>query len=283
MNVIADLHMHSNCSDGQYSPEELMTLAASKGLNTVSLTDHDTVSGTERARKAAASLGLRFISGVEISTGKGGEVHVLGYGLDENDARLCAFLEKQRVSREERIPKMLKKLSELGLPLDATSVYARAAGSVGRPHIADEMIKMGYVRDREEAFNRYLKAGAAAYVPRENVDTAEVISLILAWGGVPVLAHPGLIREDIETVKTMIRKWVGIGLEGLEVYYPEHRKDSYEPWLTIAGELGLLMTGGSDFHSDADNDKDHGSIGSVAAEWKSAERDISELTLRRNV
>ena len=279
----ADLHMHSTCSDGKYTPEELMILARQNGMDTVSLTDHDTISGTERARKTAEILGMRFVSGVEISTGKGGEIHVLGYGLDENDLRLNVFLEKQRISREERIPKMLAKLDELGIHLNRERIFARASGSIGRPHIAAEMVEMEYVRSTEEAFELYLKRGAAAYVPREEVDTAEVISYICEWGGIPVLAHPGLIKENIETVKSSIVKWIDRGLMGLEVFYPAHRACGYEPWLSFAKEHSLIITGGSDFHTDHDKDKDHGSIASVSDDWNSVEKDIDNLILRRNI
>lgn len=279
----ADLHMHSTCSDGKYTPEELMTLAYRNGVDTVSLTDHDTVLGTERARKTAEILGMRFVSGVEISTGKDGETHVLGYGLDENDPRLNGFLEKQKISREERIPKMLAKLEAMGMPLSRDRIFARAFGSIGRPHIAAEMVEMEYVRSTEEAFELYLKQGAAAYVPRTEVDTAEVISSIREWGGVPVLAHPGLIKENVETVKGSIVKWIDRGLMGLEVFYPAHRACGYEPWLSFAKEHSLIISGGSDFHTDHDKDKDHGGIASVSDDWNSAEKDIENLILRRNI
>lgn len=283
MSMNADLHMHSTCSDGQYAPEELMELAFANGANVVSLTDHDTVSGVKRAREAAGTLGMCFIGGIEISTGEGGEIHVLGYGIDEDNRDLKAYLDRQRESRKDRIPKVLNKLNDLGIHLDIDRVFARASGSVGRPHIADEMVDAGYVAGREEAFNKYLKEGAAAYVPRDVTDTAEAIGLIRGCGGIPVLAHPGLIKKDTDTVKRLIAEWTGNGLMGLEVYYPAHKKNGYEPWLELAKEYGLLVTGGSDFHKDADTGEDHGGIASVSRDWIRVEQDIDSLFLRSNL
>ncbi|MBO2517674.1 MAG: hypothetical protein CW338_10500 [Clostridiales bacterium] len=274
---IADLHMHSSCSDGQYDPTELMKKAHEKGVNIISLTDHDTMLGTKAARDAAVQLGMRFISGVEISSGEGGDVHVLGYGLNEDDSQLNDFLTAQRTSRETRIAEMLEKLEKLGFPLDKERIFARAAGSIGRPHIADEMVEMNYVTGPNEAFDKYLNEGAPAYVPRKKVDTETAISLICELGGIPVLAHPGLIKEDFKAVERSIHKWCEFGLKGLEVYYPAHQKTGFELWRSLAADCGLIMTGGSDFHKEADEDDDHGMIASMAGYWRDQSVDTGKL------
>lgn len=272
--LLADLHMHSTASDGRLTPSELMERAAAAGLKAVALTDHDTTAGIDEARETAEKLGMAFLPGIEISTGKGGDIHVLGYGIDPQNEELNAFCAQMKQDRIERIPKMMQKLADIGMPLDPERVMALAKGSVGRPHVARAMVETGYVNDPQEAFARYLGSGMPAYVPRTEVATEEAVRLILKAGGVPVLAHPGDYPDEAKRILEVNEKQ-GWGLKGIEVYYPHHLENAFEPWLTIACEKALLVTSGSDFHFDGDGH--HAAVGEMTRYWKTAEEDTALL------
>ena len=167
----ADLHMHSTASDGVYTPEELMNLAAGLGYTHAALTDHDSTAGILPAREAAKRHGMQLIAGVELSCGAEREIHVLGYGLDPQNGALCAFCERRKAQREARAEAMVQRLCELGRPIEMRRVRELARGVIARPHIARAMLEAGYVTSVSDAFDRFLKPGKPAYVPKEDHNT----------------------------------------------------------------------------------------------------------------
>jgi len=241
-----DLHTHTNFSDGQLAPEALVRLALERGLAVLAITDHDTVEGLAPARAAAAGR-LEVIPGIEISSAAdGAEFHVLGYGVRVDDATLRERLERFRRERIERADAMVARLGQLGAGIDRDEVYARAGqGVVGRPHLADALVRAGHAFDIDDAFRRYLGADGAAYVPRPAFRPDEAIALIRAAGGVSVLAHPGATLAD-----RVIEGLAARGLNGLEVWHPQHGTATMRRYLALAQRLQLLATGGSDFHGE---------------------------------
>ncbi len=261
---LADLHVHSTASDGSLSPSELIDLAIERNLSVLALTDHDTLCGVEEAYDRAALTGFPFIPALEISvdlTG-GGSAHMLGYfpftpvaELQKPGTPLTSALEMVRSGREERNPGIVRKLSGLGIDIDLKDVIEVAGpGVVGRPHIAEGLQREGYVTSQGEAFDLYLARGRPAYVERTRLFSLKAIDLISGAGGIPVLAHPGLMTRTDTELKALIRSLAGNGLRGLEVYYPSHSHHITE-WLAgQARRMGLLLTGGTDFHGRTGND-----------------------------
>ncbi len=242
-----DLHIHSNASDGRYSPEEIVARAAARGLEIIALADHDTLSGIARALSAARSFpGLRVIPAVEISTDvPAGEVHVLGYYIDYNDGGLGSLFERMRDSRRERAQQMIDKLANLGLPVEWRRVQEIAgSGSVGRPHIALAMLEKGYIGSVREAFVRYLGHGGPAYVAWAKMTPQRAVERVVEAGGLPVLAHP-LTASDPEALTGVLKK---AGLVGLEAYYDGYSQEEKNGLVALAKRHCLITTGGSDYH-----------------------------------
>lgn len=242
-----DLHVHSTASDGILTPEEVLLKAWEIGLGGVALTDHDTVSGIEAAQKyhAAHGLTLEFIPGIEMNTEVDeNEVHILGYYIDHRHARLLNKLEEIREARLERARKMVYRLKSMGLAISFEHVEKLAKGDlIGRPHVAQALAEKGYVFSIKEAFEKYIGKGRPAYVPRYKFLPQEAIQLIKSAGGVPILAHPGLLRN-----RELIQEAINLGVAGLEVYYPEHTLQQVDEYLCHCRKYHLLVTGGSDFH-----------------------------------
>ncbi len=239
-----DLHSHTNASDGEHSPEELIELARARGLDVLALTDHDTIDGIARAVAAAMSEGdLELIPGVELSTDLPGfEIHVLGYFVDWRDAEFLTMLGKFREGRIGRAEKIVEKLGALGAPISFARVREIAGdGAIGRPHIARALLEAGQVATINEAFDKYLANDQPAYVEHYSLPPAEAIQLILRAGGVPVLAHP---RE----VKAVVPDLIKAGLQGLECYYAQYDEREQAGLVALAKQYGLIPTGGSDFH-----------------------------------
>ncbi len=242
----ADLHCHTTASDGTFSPRQLVEEALARGLAAIAVTDHDSVEGIEEAARVGAELGITVVEGVEISTDvENGEVHVLGYCVDGRNAGFLAVLEQQRESRMSRVQTMLGKLDLLGVHIEFSDVLASAeeGAAIGRPHVAAAMIRAGHVNSWDEAFARYIGRQAPAYVPRSKVTPHEAVREIVAAGGVPVMAHPGLSNKD-----HMIPSLVEAGLMGIEAIYPDHTADQRRRYLEMARHYGLIATGGSDCH-----------------------------------
>lgn len=242
-----DLHLHSNASDGQLSPSELISKAVEKELTIISLTDHDTVDGIAEALKAAKNYPqLVFIPGLEMSTDTANsEIHMLGYFIDHTNQKLLTVLEQMRNDRQIRAERMTTKLNKMGINIDWQRIQEMAANSsVGRPHIAQAMLEKGYINTFKEAFIKYIGREGPAYVERTKMSPSEAISIILEADGLPVLAHP-LYTNDPETV---IQQLKGVGLIGLEVYYNSYTSEQVEILINLANKYQLMSTGGSDYH-----------------------------------
>jgi len=256
-----DLHTHSTASDGTLSPAEVVSLADEVGLAAMALTDHDTTSGLAEARAAAAVRpGLRFVPGVEVSARyTGGTMHILGLGIDENCPALRELLASFIDARDARNPKILAKLQAMGIDVDMDDVLGAAERFdpgrrhvIGRMHIAEAMRAKGYAQSIEDAFTRYLGDGGAAFVDKEHLEPHEVIRGIVAGGGVAVLAHPVQLNiGNSQELEDCVRRLAEAGLGGLEVYHSSHSPEQTRRYLDLARRLGLLVTGGSDFHGAA--------------------------------
>ena len=242
----ADLHIHSNCSDGSDSPEEIVAKAQALGIGCVALTDHDNVDGVERAQSEGKKRGMQVVTGLELSTYSVAEIHILGYCVDVHGDVLCAKLAELRERRRTRIFAMADRLAELGMPVDVEQLHS-VGGSVGRPHLAHLMMQAGYVSSVNEAFDRYLGEKGKAYIPSRRITPIEGVKLIKAAGGVPVLAHPMLIKQK-GRLADLVEGLIGVGLRGIETYYPSHTAADIAALTAMAKKYRLLTTGGSDYH-----------------------------------
>ena len=242
-----DLHVHSTASDGRFSPQELVSMAARSGLEIIAITDHDSVEGSAPALKTAQEFHpLKVIPGVEVSTDvPHGEVHILGYFLDCSNPELKEALEKLRNSRRVRAQRMLVKLDSLGIKVEWERVQKIAgAGSIGRPHIAQAMLEQGYVFSIKEAFVKYIGRDGPAYVEREKMTPPQAVELIVKAKGLPVLAHPA----NIDNLEELIPELQKVGLVGLEAYYNNYSRKLIRHLASLAHKYGLIATGGSDYH-----------------------------------
>lgn len=239
-----DLHAHTFFSDGLLSPEDLVARAREKHLLALAVTDHDTVEALPRAR-AAATTALELVPGIELSSATdGADLHILGFYIDPEHARLRARLERFQDERRQRAVLMMQRLNDLGAPLDPDEVFDLAGpGVVGRPHLAGALLRAGHVSSMDEAFRRYLGPQGAAYVPRPAFRPEEAIALVHEADGVSVLAHPGGSLPD-----SLLERLVAAGLRGVEVWHPQHNAATIRRYRALASRLGLLETGGSDFH-----------------------------------
>jgi len=246
-----DLHVHTTASDGDLSPRECVAAAAREGLAAIAITDHDTTAGNAEAAAAGREFGIKVVPGVEVSCShERFTIHLLGYYPDEDDERLAAMLAQLRSRREERNPRILARLAELGCPVDYDEVLEVSGGTVvGRPHIAAVMVRKGYVGSVAEAFDRYLARGAAAYVERAKPPVAEALAVLSQARAIPVLAHPGTLgADDFAEIERLVRELVPLGLRGIEAYYHNHDMALTSRLIALAQREGLLFTGGSDFH-----------------------------------
>ena len=251
--VRIDLHAHTTASDGSLTPEELVRLAKQQGVTTLAVTDHDTIAGLSQAMAEGEQVGVDVIPGIEISCLYSDvELHILGYFINPDDPHLEPALARYRASREDRNPRIVQRLQELGCTLTYAEVKAAAGtATVGRPHIAQALVRRGYVSSVSEAFDRYLADDAPAYMPRLLPSPAEAIGLIRQIGGIPVLAHPvyaSRLKEPFEQVCATLK---GLGLLGIEAIYSSHNRRQTDRYRSISSNQGLLVTGGSDFHGEA--------------------------------
>src|SRR5437899_2264448 len=239
-----DLHTHTTASDGLLAPEPLVALAHDAGVGVLAVADHDSTDSVDPAIAAGARVGIEVIPAVEINTDvHESEIHILGYYVDHHQPWFQEFLGRLRDGRLNRAAKMVEKLNAMGIRLDFARVRALAQGAVGRPHVARALVEAGVVSSTEEAFEKYLGRNGPAYVERMKVSPPEAVQVILRTGGIPVLAHPGWGVTD-----EMIPALAATGLEGLEVYYPDHTPAMVARYLELAQRLKLLVTGGTDFH-----------------------------------
>lgn len=247
-----DLHTHSRVSDGTDTPTMLVMKAFAAGLDVVALTDHDTFGGVVEAQEAGRRIGVKVLSGIELSTEHDGHsVHLLGYGCDPFDRDLNAELGRIRVGRTERLPEMVRRLQEAGLEITLDDVLKAAGGSptLGRPHVADALVAKGHVASRDEAFALWLAEGKPGYVHRYAVPLEQGIDLVHAAKGVAILAHPwsrgGQEVLQAPYIESLVREHE---LEGIEVDHPDHDPKTRDLLFEMGGRLGLLRTGSSDYH-----------------------------------
>ncbi len=245
-----DLHIHSTTSDGTMNPAELVRYAHKKGLSAIAITDHDTIEGVEEALAAGYSIGLEVIPGIELSVKYcTHNVHLLGYLFDCHHEELQRALEQLQAGRRERNKKILVKLGRLGFTLPLHELEESAgSGQTGRPHIARLMVEKGYVQSMDEAFAKYLGHEGLAYTSRFIYQVEEAIDLIQQAGGIAVLAHPLQLDKSVEDLDAAVRQLGEMGLDGIEVYYPNHSRPFRKRLIALAEKYGLLMTGGSDYH-----------------------------------
>jgi predicted metal-dependent phosphoesterase TrpH len=271
---VIDLHLHTTASDGTLAPRDLAARAASARLTVISVTDHDTVAGLPEASRAAAALGLTFVPGIEITAVEDGrDVHILGYYFDAESAALAKFLTAQREDRLRRVREMCDRLASMGLHVLADDVLESTSGqqgrSVGRPAIADALVRAGHARDRDDAFTRLIGRGSPAYVPRRGVSSADVIDIIGQAGGIASLAHPGLAGID-----NLIPFLASRGLAAIEARHSDHTPEMEAHYRGVARRLGLALSGGSDYHGDGTSNA--ASLGLVTLDAA----DFAELTER---
>ena len=264
-----DLHLHTSFSDGVLTPTQLVEKTASQGVSVMAVTDHDTFQGADSLRGMA--LPIPVIPGIELSLRGMRNLHLLGYGTGEARELRETVADLAR-KRETRAGRMLEKLAGLGMPLPAEGLTHE--GTVGRMHIARAMVAAGYVATIQEAFDRYLGDGCPAYVPGERLSMEEALPLMRRSGFVPVLAHPTLLGLDDMTLRTLLASWQKQGLMGVEVYHPSRAGRGVDALTRMARRMGLLVTGGSDFHQEGDS---HGLPGCTADAWLDADRDVQAL------
>jgi predicted metal-dependent phosphoesterase TrpH len=256
-----DLHLHTTASDGTRSPSEIVNYAKSKGLQAIAITDHDTIEGLAEALAEGERIGLEVIPGIEISAEHiPGSMHLLGYFLDIHHPLLNERLEYLQKARAERNPKIVENLNRLGVKMTYDEVVkASGGGQVGRPHFAQVLLEKGYVRSFQEAFDRFLKKGASAYVDKFRFSSAEAIHFIREAGGVAVVAHPNTLgSNNSKPLEAILLQLVREGLRGIEVFYPEHSSVETAQYKFLAEKHGLLTTGGTDYHGIEGNDLDIG-------------------------
>ena len=279
-----DLHAHTTASDGSFTPTELVEAAHGLGLGALAVTDHDTLAGLGEARAAAQRVGLDLVAGVELSVeDDGGRFHLLGYGFDPANAALAETLTTLRRSRAARNDLMAARMSEMGLPVTMDDVRAEAGEDalvIARPHFARALIKKGIVGSVAEAFEKYLSTGKPLYLPKEVLTPRDAIALIHGAGGVAVMAHPGLVPLDEAAFDARVTSLAQKdGLDGIEAYYSQHSQADTDRFLALATRLGLLVTGGSDFHGTV---KPHVPLGIVFRGRPAAPALLESLRARLN-
>ncbi len=263
----ADLHVHSTFSDGTLTPTQLIDKAVELGLSAIALTDHDSTNGVAEFQRAAQGKPIQTIAGVEVSADfSPGTMHLLGYFVAPAHPNLARHLEWIREGRLYRNREILHRLVQLGFHLTWDEVAAYAGeDNIGRPHFASAMVAKGYARDRNDAFRKYLARGKPAYADRRRLPPGETMALIREAGGLPVLAHPVTLDLGPWELRRLLTDLRNKGLEGMEIYYPEHGREQLRQYRKLAKTFGLVATGGTDFHGAATADMAFGPpLGSLA-------------------
>ena len=246
---VTDLHSHTTASDGDLAPADLVAHAADAGVATLAVTDHDTVTGLPEAIAAGARHGVRVIPGVELTAQvPRGSMHLLGYFTEPAPANLVDALEELTAFRETRIRAIVERMAALGVPLDWQDVRSRAAGQLGRPHVAAALVAAGHADSITDAFDRWLADDRPAHVPSRGLDPVAAVRLVGDAGGAAVLAHPGSLALSPRHLTSFVQRLAAAGLAGIEVHRPEHTPEQRDVYQTIARRLHLVPCGGSDFH-----------------------------------
>jgi 3',5'-nucleoside bisphosphate phosphatase len=243
MHARIDLHSHSHCSDGEYSPARLVQEAHARGIDVLALTDHDTVAGLDEAEAEAGRLGMKFVPGVEFTVACAGvEVHMLGLGVDRSNPALLSLCTEIRERRRRRFYGMVERLRMAGVALSTTGVDNDV--SLARPYLARMLVEQGFSEGYQEAFQQYLRKSGPAYVPHTQVDIRRAIDAVRQAGGVSVLAHPGLYKDS----DAVIHHARQLGVDGIECFHSDHDHNKTEHFLAKARKLEMLVSGGADFH-----------------------------------
>lgn len=266
MNAGIDLHIHSNASDGSLSPSDILHRAQALNLKAISITDHDTVAGSKAAVSAPIDHPIKLLSGVEISASpppsmaRTGSFHILGYCIRLDNPALNRALIKLQAARKDRNPRIIRRLNEIGFRLSLEELHEEFGKSqLGRPHIAQVMVRKGFVKTIDDAFDEYIGKGGPAYVDKYRLECWEAIQIIRNAGGIAILAHPFLLNTiDRKALEDIIISLKQMGMEGIEVYYPEHTPEDTEHYIELAKRHQLLMTGGTDFHGAINPDIEMG-------------------------
>ena len=250
LSSLIDLHIHSTYSDGVLKPAELVDLAKSQGLSAISITDHDTADGAGEAIQRGLEKGIEVISGIEISSWHGDtSMHILGYLFRSDDVQFNSRLQLLQQGRETRNIRIIENLNKLGITVELEELlHYSEYGQTGRPHIARLLVDKGIAKTVDLAFKYYLGRGAAAYAERFRFSARDAIAMIREAGGVAVLAHPSSLDPSLRSTPSLLKDLHKVGLNGVEVYYPSHSSKAVKALLKMAGDIGLLITGGSDFH-----------------------------------
>ena len=265
-----DLHLHTTFSDGTLAPTELVRLCAKRGLEVISISDHDSTEGIQEALEAARSFPhLTLIPGIELSTDvPESEIHVLGYFVNYEDIHFQHILQGFRQGRQERSQKMVEKLKEQGVTISWERVKEiSGGGAIGRPHIAQAMVEAGYVQYPRDAFKKYLGRMGSAYVERVKLTPAEAVGILVDNGALPVMAHPTYSesksdRDEVSSLREILQELIKSGLVGIEVYYGDYSPDQVARLAGLAKELGLVPCGGSDYHASGNPDEpEPGTVG----------------------
>jgi len=245
-----DLHIHSTFSDGMLKPAEVVDLAESQGLKAVAITDHDTAAGTDEAMQRGSQKGIEVIAGIEISSWHGDtSMHILGYRFRHEDKKFNSRLQLLQDGRESRNARIIENLNKLGIRVGLSELLQYSEyGQTGRPHIARLLVDKGVTKTIDLAFKYYLRRGAAAYAERFRFSAHDAIAMIREAGGIAVLAHPSSLDPTLRSIPLLLKDICKMGLEGIEVYYPSHSPKAVKALLEMADDMGLLITGGSDFH-----------------------------------
>jgi predicted metal-dependent phosphoesterase TrpH len=240
----ADLHMHSTCSDGKYSPSELVHRAKNYGMSCIAITDHDTMEGVDEAIETGLALGVEVIPAVEVTASYNDkECHVLCYGVERRNEGWRSMLQAQQRIRKSRADRILGKLSEMGVYLNIEDVIAEDADVITRPHIAQALVKSGHATHSRDAFDRFIGNMAPAYVPLDHIQLVDLIKLAHLAGGVAILAHPGS-----HYTQSQLDDMISLGIDGFEYLHPSHGYTLQTKYRALADQHDLLTTAGSDFH-----------------------------------
>lgn len=248
----ADLHIHTSYSDGKLNPDEIIDIAKEKGLNVIGVTDHDNIEGSQAMLERSGRHGIEVIPGIELSADyHGKEIHLLGYYMNFKNHALVEHLKLIKNLRIRRIDKMIVKLKGLGVNINSAELFEKYSSScsVGRPHLANEILEKGYVKNFQTAFNRYLGDNKPAFVRKENLNFEIIIELIKVSGGLSFVAHPGSYFRESALVE--LKK---AGISGIEVYHPSHNITHNKKYMKFVKEHNLLAVGGSDFHGYSEYD-----------------------------
>ena len=265
-----DLHLHTTFSDGTLTPTQLVRMCAERGLKVVSVSDHDSTQGIPEALQAARPFPqLTVIPGIELSTDvPGSEIHVLGYFVDYQNADFQRTIQRFREDRVGRAHRMVEKLNELGLAISWERVKELSGdGAIGRPHIAQAMVEAGYVQYPRDAFDHYLGRNGVAYVERLKLTPAEAVKILVDNGALPVMAHPTYSvsksdRDEVASLRKILRGLKRAGLVGVEVYYGDYTPEQVRRLAGVADELGLVPCGGSDYHASGNpGEPEPGTVG----------------------